>query len=98
MQGVFDECKQSILRTSTACLTTRVYKEECLKLGRHVLKMALLVSEVEFQLHIDENLRGKVFGRWASLPPASKVLEFRHHPLPLLHSSLILCVTIYLQL
>ena len=58
MQGVFDACKLAILGTSKACVASKVYQEESLKLGRFVGKAALVLSELELQLHADDSLRG----------------------------------------
>jgi len=59
MEGVFEACKQSLLRCSTACVATKVYQEESRKLGRYLAKLALVLSELEMQVNADESLRGE---------------------------------------
>lgn len=58
MQAIFEACKVSVLQTTQACSTTKVYKEECLKLGRYVAKVALLMAELELWMIDDDLLRG----------------------------------------
>ena len=58
MQAVFDSAKISVAETCQGVRSTEVYKEECLKLGRYVSKVTLILAELELMLHGDESLRG----------------------------------------
>lgn len=80
MQGVFDAAKHSILHTTKSCLSTSVCKDECMKLGRYVGKVALLLSELELQLHTNDKLKGEkpcTLFTWCHLMPFTI-----QHPLP----------------
>lgn len=58
MQAVFEASKAAVFATTQACSATKVYREECLKLGRYVAKVALVLAEIELTMHEDESLRG----------------------------------------
>ena len=58
MQALFDAAKCSVQEIGQGARGTSVYKEECLKLGRYVSKVTLILAELELQLYADESLRG----------------------------------------
>lgn len=58
MQAVFEAAKVSVAETCQAVRSTEVYKEECLKLGRYVSKVTLILAELELMLSSDESLLG----------------------------------------
>ncbi|KAL4525450.1 hypothetical protein Ndes2437A_g03911 [Nannochloris sp. 'desiccata'] len=58
MQALFEAAKESVQEISKGSLESPVYKEECLKLGRYVSKVTLILAELELQLYADESLRG----------------------------------------
>lgn len=58
MEGVLAASKDAVRRCTCACAATRVYKEEATRLTRHVVKVALVLAELEMQLGADESLRG----------------------------------------
>jgi len=58
MEALFEAAKESVQQISKGSRETPVYKVECLKLGRYVSKVTLILAELELQLYADESLRG----------------------------------------
>jgi hypothetical protein len=58
MQALFEAAKESVQEIGRGSRESPVYKEECLKLGRYVSKVTLILAELELQLYADESLRG----------------------------------------
>ena len=59
MEGIFAACKQSAGSIAIACGKTHAYKEEAVRLGRYVAKLALILTEFEMYMHIEPGkLRG----------------------------------------
>lgn len=56
MQAILGQCRDAVAEIGRGCATTEVCKEECLKLGRFVAKVALILAELELQLHADDSL------------------------------------------
>jgi hypothetical protein len=59
MQAILDQCRDSVAEIGRGCRAAEVsYKEETLKLGRYTAKVALILAELELQLHADDALAG----------------------------------------
>lgn len=58
MEGVFAACKESASQIASMCIRTRAYKEEAIRLGRYVAKLALVLTELSLHMQLDDSLRG----------------------------------------
>lgn len=77
MEALFAAARQLVSELVSDSTTTTVYEEEACKLARFVCKVYLLLSELELQVHIDEELRGKRAGHQHSRSTLDRV---RPHP------------------